>query len=115
MPALDPLGSTRAAFVCERVCVCVCVCVCVYVIPEVPTLFSQRGVWTYLLLGRPRGECSAAGGRLRPLSRLIPSNRLAAPYRVVSPSIGSSKLLSETIWRLFAACQLFLVSYFTIT
>eukprot|EP01043_Picozoa_sp_COSAG02_P013606 COSAG02_NODE_547_length_20492_cov_265.508802_20_plen_69_part_00 len=25
MPALDPLGSTRAAFVCERVCVCVCV------------------------------------------------------------------------------------------
>ena len=91
-----------------------CVCVCVYVIPEVPTLFSQRGVWTYLLLGRPRGECSAAGGRLRPLSRLIPSNRLAAPYRVVSPSIGLSTLLSETIWRLFAACQLFLVSYFTI-
>eukprot|EP01043_Picozoa_sp_COSAG02_P004511 COSAG02_NODE_118_length_35376_cov_20.294923_18_plen_185_part_00 len=59
-------------------------------------------------------ECSAARGRLRPLSRLIPSNRLAAPCRVVSPSIGSSKLLSETIWRLFAACQLFLVSYFTI-
>ena len=25
MPALDPLGSTWAAFVCERVCVCVCV------------------------------------------------------------------------------------------
>jgi hypothetical protein len=31
------------------------------------------------------------------LSRLIPSNRLAAPYRVVSPSIGLPTLLSETI------------------
>ena len=79
--------------------------------PEFPILLKRVQCTR---VGWERGECFAAGGRLRPLSRLIPSNRLAAPYRVVSPSIGSSKLLSETIWRLFAACQLFLVSYFTI-